>query len=157
MKECVCGEPGIYLCQPCQVIVCNEHKTMHEKGKQRAHIFDKLGKKLTTQQLSEFVENLSSKFQIAHECEKEVYNITERTIEKIRNLSMQAIGIIKEKQKHYEDLLKLCQKKRLFDHDISQIERQLGVFPVLDIPSHEFKEIENFYTLISCRSSKESA
>ena len=33
------------------------HKALHEEGKQREHIYEKLGQKLTAQRLAKIVEN----------------------------------------------------------------------------------------------------
>ena len=144
MKECVCGERAYYSCRPCKAIVCKEHKIMHEKGKQRKHIFNRLGKKFTAQQLAKIGENLSLRIKIVNECRNTILEDSRRLLAKITRLSMHALDIINKKQKYYENLLILCQK-RLFDDEIKEIELHLGSFLVTSIPNHEFKEIQEFY------------
>ena len=46
MEKCACGERAHYLCKPCEIHVCREHKIMHDKEEQRKHKFQELGKKL---------------------------------------------------------------------------------------------------------------
>ena len=154
MSECICGERAYYFCESCKVAVCKEHKVLHESGKQRDHNFKKLGKKFTIEELAKIVEKVSSKIKIVDEIKFQVLEETQRLLGKIKNMSMQALERIEEKQKHYGILLKTCQK-RLFDDQMKEIKRQSEVFLRVDIPSHELKEIQEFYASDFLMESKE--
>ena len=64
MKDCFCGDPVFYFCKTHDAAVCKKHKALHEEGKQRDHIYEKLGQKFTAQRLAKIVESLSSKIKI---------------------------------------------------------------------------------------------
>ena len=52
MKDCVCGNQSVYFCKSHQTAVCKEHRAMHEEGEQGDHIYEKLGPKLTIQDIA---------------------------------------------------------------------------------------------------------
>ena len=144
MKECLCGGRASYICQPCQAIVCNEHKIIHESGKQREHIFRELGRKLPTQLLGNILENLLSKISITNECKNQIIKESKRLLATIQSMTMHALDIIIEKQNHYENLLKMCQNS-LFDNEINDIERESRTFLMVDVPHLKFKTIQKYY------------
>ena len=145
MNECICGERAYCVCESCQVSVCKEHKILHKKGKMREHVFKKFGKKFSAQQLAEIVENLSSNINVADQCITKIIEESRKLCVEIINQSTQALGIINKKKEYYQNLLAICQK-RLFDDKIKEIESQLGAFIIVDMPTHNFKEISNFFT-----------
>ena len=142
---CHCGKNSYYLCRSCNDTFCKEHKIAHEKGKQREHIFEKLGRKITIQQVEKIVENLSSKIQVADDCEKQIIDKTERLLAKIQYMCMQALKLIKEKKQHYAILLKHCQQ-RLLNSQLIDLQSQSKTLVELRMPIYEFKEIKRFYT-----------
>ena len=68
------------FCNSCQVAICKYHKILHEKRSQREHIFQKLGKKLTTKQLAKVIENLSSKIQAVNGFEYQIIRESRRLL-----------------------------------------------------------------------------
>ena len=145
MSECNCGERAYCVCESCQVSVCKEHKILHQKGKMREHVFKKIGKKFSAQKLAEIVENLSSNIKVTDQCITKIIEESRKLCAEITNLCTQALGIINKKKEYYQNLLAICQK-RLFDDKIKEIESQLGAFIIVDMPTHNFKEISNFFT-----------
>ena len=143
MNECVCGERSYYFCESCQAAICKEHKILHEKGRRREHIFKKLGKRLTAQQLARIAANLSSKINTVSVYENKILIESRRLLAKITNITTEALDMIKKKQKYYADLLILCQK-RLFDDEIKEIEKESGIFLVVDTPIKNLSEIHKF-------------
>ena len=87
---------------------------------------------------------LSSKLKIAEDCKNQIIKESKRLLATIQSMTMQALDIINGKQKHYEYLLKICQKS-LFDDEIKEIESQSRKCIMVNIPTHEFKEIQQFY------------
>ena len=147
MEECLCGVKALYVCKPCKAIFCNEHKTVHENGKQRIHIFEKIGKKLRFEQQNKIICDILSKLQVVNKCEKLIIDETIRLMAKIQKLHMQALDIIKQKQQRYTMLLINC-RKRLRDDQLNEIEQELMKSLVIKDPSSQkFKESFNFYKL----------
>ena len=83
MKDCVCGNRAVYFCKSHQVAVCKIHRALHEEGKQRDHIYEKLGKKLTSQKLAKIVESLLSKIKIADRCADQILEESKRIVDTI--------------------------------------------------------------------------
>ena len=73
MEDCVvCCVRAVYICKPCNGAFCKEHKILHQKGKKREHVFKKLGKKFSAQQLAEIVEKLSSNIKVTDQCRTKI-------------------------------------------------------------------------------------
>ena len=51
MNECICGEQALYFCRSCLVAICKKHKIVHETRRKSQHLYEKLGMKLTIQQI----------------------------------------------------------------------------------------------------------
>ena len=143
MKECMCGNRALYFHKPSQTAVCKIHKTLHEEGKQREHIYEKLGQKLTAQRLAKVVESLSSKIKIADRCADQILEESMRIVETITKSCMRALGVVKQKQRYYADLLRICHK-RIFDDQIKEFERIARTSLVVNIP-HQLHQIQSLY------------
>ena len=133
----------LYLCKPHQTAVCKQHRALHEKGKQREHIYEKLGEKLAAQRLVKIVESLSSKIKMAKQCADQILEESKMIIEVITTSCMRALGTLKQKQRYYEDLLKICHK-RIFDDQIKELKRIARVSLVVNMP-HQFNKIQKLY------------
>ena len=144
MKDCVCGDRALYFCKTHKAAVCKKHKALHEEGKQRDHIYEKLGQKLTAQRLAKIVESLSSKIKIADQCADQILEESKRIVETIIKSCMQALGMVQQKKRYYADLLRICHK-RIFDDQIKEFEKIARASLVVNIP-HQFNEIQNLYT-----------
>ena len=114
MKDCACGNRALYLCKTHQTAVCKQHRALHEKGKEIEHIYEKLGERLAAQRLVKIVENLSSKIKVAKQCADQILEESKKIVEAITKSCIRALGTLKQKQRYYEDLLKICHK-RIFD------------------------------------------
>ena len=101
MEKCPCGEKAVYICKPCKGTFCKVDKIMHEKGTQRVHIFEKIGKKLNSKLRTIVMNDLSSKIQLTDECEEILNGETKRIMAKIQKMHIHALNIIKQKQKKY--------------------------------------------------------
>ena len=88
MKDCVCGIRAVYFCQSHQVALCKRHRALHKEGKQRDHIDEKLGKKLTAQKLAKIVESLLSKIKIADRCADQILEESMRIVDTITKSCM---------------------------------------------------------------------
>ena len=143
MKDCACGDRALYLCKPHQAALCKNHRVLHEGGKQGEHIYEKLGQKLTAQRLAKIVETLSSKIEIANQCADHILEESMRIVETITKSCMRALGVVKQKQRYYAELLRTCHK-RMFDDKIKEFEKIARVTLVVDMP-HQFKQIQNLY------------
>ena len=144
MKDCVCGDRALYLCKPHRAAICKRHRVLHEEGKQGEHIYEKLGQKLTGQRLARIVETLSSNIKIANQCTDQILEESMRIVETITKSCMRALGVVKQKQRHYAELLRICHQ-RIFDDKIKEFERIARTSLVVDMP-HHFNEIQNLYT-----------
>ena len=144
MEYCVCGKKAKYVCRPCNVFVCNEHKTMHEKAKNKQHLFEKLGKKLRPEEIALIVENLTLKIKITMDCEKLILSETQKVLCKIKNMCKQALKDLKEKQETYLNILKNCQSV-LLGEQMEEIKAQMKTAITVNQIYFESKEIENFY------------
>ena len=146
MNTCiVCGDVALKFCRPHQAAFCKKHKALHEEGKQRDHIYEKLGQKLPAERIVKIVENLSSKIKIAEQCADQILKISSRLVETITNSCMRTLDVIKQKQRYYADLLKIC-NKRIFDDQLKEIEKTSRIQLIVNMPSH-LNEIQNLYTL----------
>ena len=144
MKDCFCGDPAFYFCKTHDAAVCKKHKALHEEGKQKDHIYEKLGQKLTAQRLAKIVESLSSKIKIADQCADQILEESKRILEMITDSCMRALVMVKQKRRYYADLLRICHK-RILDDKIKEFERIARASLVVNIP-HKFDEIQNLYT-----------
>ena len=61
------------------------------------HIYEKLGVKLSFQQLSKIAEHLSSKIKIANECRDQILEESSNLLATITNSCMKALNLIKKK------------------------------------------------------------
>ena len=149
MKFCVCGNRALYFCKSHKVDVCNKHKAMHEKGKQKDHIYEKLGHKLTAEELVKIVDSLSSKIKIAGQCADQIIEESSRLIEMITSSCILALETIEKKKQCYADLLRNC-KKRIFDDQIEELQRIARTSLLINIPQQFVQLIElyssNFLT-----------
>ena len=66
-----------------------------------------------------------------------------RVIETIADSCMRALAVVKQKQRYYSDLLRICHK-RIFDDQIKEFERIGRVSLVINMP-HQFNEIQSLY------------
>ena len=71
---------------------------IHEKEKQREHIFEKLWQKLSAQELAKIQKNLLSKIKVANQCKNQILEETSRLLVKITNSCMRALDAIEEKK-----------------------------------------------------------
>ena len=133
-----------YLCRPCNTGVCKKHKIMHEDGKQGVHSLEKLGIKLTFQEKSNIVKNLTAKIKAIDEAQMRIIIETERVMAEIQALCAYAISDLKAKKKIYANLLKRC-KKRLFLYELIDISRESITSLAVNIPTYNWNGIKNFY------------
>ena len=144
MKKCICGADASYLCRPCLVAVCKNHKVVHQERKNRDHTFETLKKHLSTQQIKKVAENLSSKIKVLIESKNQILKESSKILEKITSMCLQTLQKIKSKQQRYFHLFSLCHKKLLTSKTM-EIENELKISLVSKIPAYELKEIERFY------------
>ena len=119
---CVCGDRAVYFCKSHQVYFCKIDKDLHEKKNKREHIYEKLGKKLTSQRLAKIVGSLLSKIKIAVRCADQILEESMRIVDTITKSCNRALDVVKEKKRYYKDLLSIC-RKRIFDDQIKDFER----------------------------------
>ena len=147
MEECLCGEKAVYVCKPCKAMFCKVHRIVHEEGKQRVHIFEKIGKKLTSEIRTIIMNDLSSKIQLTDKCEKMLIDETKRIIAKIQEMHIHALNIIKQKQQRYIMLFMDCQKRLRCDK-LKEIEQEFMSSLIIEKPSpHSCEEFSTFYNL----------
>ena len=102
-----------------------------------------LGRGLLLNNLQRIAANLSSKINTVSVYENKILIESRRLLAKITNITTEALDMIKKKQKYYADFLILCQK-RLFDYEIKEIEKESGIFLVVDTPIKNLSEIHKF-------------
>ena len=147
MEECLCGEKAVYVCKPCKAMFCKVHRIVHEEGKQRVHIFEKIGKKLASKLRIIIMNDLASKIQLTDKCEKMLIDETKRIIAKIQEIHIHALSIIKQKQQRYTMLFIDCQKRLRCDK-LKEIEQELLSSLIIEKPSpHSCEEFSTFYNL----------
>ena len=66
-----------------------------------------------------------------------------RIVETITKSCMRALGVVKEKQRYYADLLRICHK-RIFDDQIKEFERIARTSLAVNIP-HQLHQIQSSY------------
>ena len=110
MNDYVCGNRALYICKPHQEAVCEKHKAIHEEGKERDHIYEILGQKLTAQRLTNIIECLSLKIKIVDQCANKIIEEFNRLVETITNSCMRALDVIKIKTKLRKSPEDLSQK-----------------------------------------------
>ena len=82
MEECqMCDKKALHLCITCNMYFCEEHRAMHNKSQ---HIIETLGIILDSDQISEILENISSKIGLSHECKSRIIKETESVINVIK-------------------------------------------------------------------------
>ena len=147
MEECsVCDATALHVCKSCPIILCNDHKITHENSKKGEHIFESIGLQLNSYQISKILENVSLKLKAAYNCKVTVLEETEVLIEKIQSMCTEAIKTIQENQQKYIDILRIC-NNRLSVEQITEIESDLATSLIVITPTHEFKDIKDFYKL----------
>ena len=145
MKECaVCNEIALHKCIPCQIFLCDEHKSLHKTSKKGEHLFDYLGILLTSEEKEKALNTLSMKVGLAVECQARIIEQTKTIISIIQKLCANTIAILIKKQKQYEYLFELCQK-RLSPDQKEEIQLQLNIPNWIDIPTPDLKHLHNFY------------
>ena len=83
------------------------------------------------------------KIKIAGQCANKIIEESNRLVETITNSCMQALDVVKIKQRYYENLLRICHK-RIFDDQISEFQRIARTSLVINIPD-QFKQIRGLY------------
>ena len=154
MDECiVCCEKALYICKPCKGSFCEEHKGLHEKSKNRVHIFKEIGVKLDSRQTENIVENLILKINKVKEFKERITLETEMLIRKIKELCTNCLNNAEGKLQYYMNLLQIIQNP-ITTEEVSMIEDQLKVSLSINIPAQNFKDILNFEILNSFGSLK---
>ena len=143
MEDCFCGERAWYFCRPCRYFLCKKHKKKHQLVQQKIHVFEKLGIKLTPEQMAEVWEDLSKKIQTLQECENKIVSESERQISKINKMCTQALRIVKEKQQKYA-ILMIDIQKRITEEKMKEIDLLSLTSLVVTAPIH-FGEISRLY------------
>lgn len=92
MEDCICGESATYLCKPCNVVVCHEHKPIHEKT-QKEHIFEEFPKNFATK----IVENRHSKMKISNKCKY----IASMSVADVKHFLAEEYGLLIERHTDY--------------------------------------------------------
>ena len=133
IKECICGQRAFYFCRPCEAVACKEHKAAHEKGSQRKHAFEKIGEKLSAEQIVEVVENITSIIQVTNQCENQILDHTMKLLEAVSNSCNQALELVQQKRIFYTQLLARC-GKRLFQAEINELQRIKTTALVVNLP-----------------------
>ena len=145
MDECiVCGNKALYACKPCKVSFCEEHKLLHEKTKNKVHIFEKFVIKLESSQTARIIENLLLKINKVKEFEERIILGTSILIQQIEELCVNCLQRAKYIIQHYINHLKIIQSQKK-EQDFKIIEDQLNVCLSLNIPTPNFQEIRKFY------------
>ena len=147
MEKCaICDRSELYQCNACNVILCEEHKILHEQSMDGKHVFVNIGKRLNSEEIANILKKLTMKIKLAGECQVLILKETNNLIRKIKSMCMLSINIIKNKQQNYINLLRTCQK-RLLPAQMKEIELQLNTAIAINVPACEIKEIEEFYKL----------
>ena len=145
MEDCVvCGEIALYKCQPCTVSFCEEHKSVHERNKNKPHIFESIKPKFDPAKYAKIAESLVTKIKELETFKSRIILETKTLINKIEELRTKCIKTADAKAKSYIALLKQFQNPAAFE-DLSAIENQLNTFVCHDLPFPSIQEIQNFY------------
>ena len=118
---------------------------MHNEIKKQKHVFEELGTMLTSQQLENIVENLSSKIQITNECKNQIIEESSKLVVKIANSRMQTLDMLNKRHQHYVFLMSLCQKS-LLDDDLTEINRELRTSLMKTPSTLNFPEIDTYFS-----------
>ena len=98
MDECIgCGDKALYRCKPCKALFCEEHKDLHEKNKNKVHIFEEIGVNLDSKQTEKIVENLILKIKKVKEFKERIILETRTLIQKIEELCTNCLKNVEAK------------------------------------------------------------
>ena len=145
MDECiVCGVNALYICKPCKGSFCEEHKGLHEKNKNKAHVFEEIGVNLDYRQTKIIAENLSLKIKKVKEFREKIILETRNLIQKIEELCTNCLKSVEARIQSYMILLQIIQRP-ITRQDLKIIEDQSKLLLSFTIPIPNFKDIKDFY------------
>ena len=145
MEECiVCGERALYRCQPCVVLFCEEHKRVHERNKNKVHIFESIIIRPDSRQYAKIVESLVIKITEFEAFKSRIILETKTLIQKIKELRTNCLAKAESKVRSYITLLKQIQNPATSE-DLTIVENQLNVSLSFPVPPPSFQEILSFY------------
>ena len=131
MEECVvCGEKALYRCNSCKALFCEEHKSIHEKTKNKSHILVKLEIHLDPNQSSRITADLISKINKLQEFKNKITLENKALILKIQELYQISLNTAESKEHYYINLLKIAQSV-LTAEDLRSLEDQSTILSPL--------------------------
>ena len=147
MDECiVCGDKALHICQPCNASFCDEHKGLHEKNKNKEHIFEEIRIKLDSSRTKRIAENLILKINELKEFENRIILETSILIQTIEELCTTCLKNSADKVQFCMDLLEKIQNS-ITEQDLTTIENKINFSFSLCVPTPSLKEILNFYDI----------
>ena len=145
MEECaICSKKNFYDCTFCEFCRWKKFTAEPEKLSTKT-ILEDTKANLNFKQTDNIRNSLIRKIQIINSCSSTIISKTYVLIAKIQNLCMHSINTLKNKQQNYLRLLQITDKSVIAEEK-QNIQRELKTFLVGCIPSHNFKELDDFYS-----------
>ena len=153
MDECIsCDNKALYRCTPCIGSFCEEHKQLHERKKNKVHIFETIGIMLDSKQTAKIIENMLEKINVCKEFKERMMLETMTLIRKIEEMCTNCLNNAESKAQWYMDLIEKIQNP-ITMQDLKMIEDELEVLLSFTIPTQNIQEIIKYY---DCQFFQES-
>ena len=95
MDDCsVCDESAEYVCTSCNILLCKDHRVMHEKSKKKELNIKQFGTNPNLEKLSKILKKLFLTIKATGECEERILQETAALIEKIQSMCLYALNIV---------------------------------------------------------------
>ena len=102
------------------------------------------GIKLTYEQLTTIIENLSSKIAMVNQCALKLLDETENYIKTVQHLCFKAVKTLKDKEYYYLNLISLAQDG-LPESRMQEIIHQISISTISHIPNLQLNSIYEYY------------
>ena len=140
MDDCIsCGDKALYRCTPCTGSFCEEHKHLHERNKNKVHIFETIGIMLDSNQTAKIIENLLEKINICKEFKERMMLETITLIRKIKEICRNCLNTAESKAQLYMNLIEKIQNP-ITMQDLQMIEDESEALLSFSIPTQFFQE-----------------
>ena len=139
-----CDRDASYMCTSCKTFLWKKPKIEMEILSNEENIVKEMPTELEIKDIFKVIKNMTLKIQITDKCIREIISTTQMLTAKIEGMCMKAIKTMKEKKKHYSNIIKIS-KNKLISHERDKIERELQISTSNSFPALDFKDIDTFY------------
>ena len=145
MDDCIsCGDKALYRCKPCTASFCEEHKGLHQRNKNKVHVFETIGIKLDPRQATKMLESLRLKFNACKEFKERMILETTALIRRIKQLCTNCLNIAESKAQSYMSLIEKIEDNIMLQ-DYNRLDSEIKICLSFTMPTQNYQEILNFY------------